>query len=230
MKHLFLLFSLLTSLAISQTAPEVETTSEPSHHLAIENEYVRVFKVEVPPHAATLLHRHRHDYIFVTLGDADVSNEVAGKPPVELKLAEGDTRFVEGNFAHLARNLSDKPFRNVTIELLQDEKLRQTRSRWPMEGGDKTFPGGHSKVLFVKDAVRVSETDLDPGATIPSHHHDQPHLLVAISDLDLRSDVEGKGPTRFTLKAGDVKWVQGGFTHTVTNTGSKAARLVTVEF
>lgn len=82
----------------------------------------------------------------------------------------------------------------------------------------------------MRDAVRVSETDLDPGATVPSHHHDQPHLTVAISDLDLRSDVEGKGPTQVKLKAGDVKWVHGGFTDTFTNTGSQAARLVTVEF
>lgn len=228
MGRLFFLF-LLISLLGAQTA-EVETTSEPSHQLALENEYVRVFKVEVPPHAATLLHRHRHDYIFVTLGDADISNEVEGKTPVEVKFTDGDTRFTEGNFAHVARNLSDQPFRNVTIELLQDEKLRQARSRWPMEGGDKTFLGGHSKVLFVKDAVRVSETGLDPGATVPSHHHDQPHLVVAVTDLDLRSNVEGREPSSVTLKAGEARWVPGGFTHTVTNVGTKPARLVTVEF
>jgi quercetin dioxygenase-like cupin family protein len=191
---------------------------------------VRVFKVEVPPHAATLLHRHRHDYIFVTLGDADISNEVTGKPPVELKFADGDARFTEGNFAHVARNLSDQPFRNVTVELLQDDKLRQTRSRWPMEGGNKTFPGGHSKVLFVKDAVRVSEVELDPGTTVPSHHHEGPHLLVAVSDLDLRSDVQGKGPTAWKLKPGDVMWLPADYTHALANTGSQTARFVTVEF
>lgn len=228
MGRLFFLF-LLISLLGAQTT-EVETTSEPSHQLALENEYARVFKVEVPPHAATLLHRHRHDYIFVTLGDADISNEVEGKTPVELKFADGDTRFTEGNFAHVARNLSEHPFRNVTIELLQDEKLRQTRSRWPMEGGGTTFPGGHSSVLFVRDAVRVSETDLDPGATLPSHHHNGPHLLVAISDLDLRSDVEGQGSMPGKFKAGDVKWLPGVYTHTLKNTGSRAARFVIVEF
>src|SRR5208337_5659022 len=168
--------------------------------------------------------------IFVALADADVSNEVAGKPPVEIKPAEGEVRFVEGNFAHVARNLSVQPFRNVTIELLQDEKLRQTRSRWPMEGGDKTFPGGHSKVLFVRDAVRVSEVELDPGATVPSHHHDGPHLLVAVSDLDLHGDVEGAGPMPGKFKSGDVKWLPGGYTHTLTNVGKSPARFVTVEF
>jgi len=55
------------------------------------------------------MHRHRHDYVFVTLGDAYVSNEVEGKPRADLKLTDGDTRFVAGNIAHVAKNLSDQP-------------------------------------------------------------------------------------------------------------------------
>ena len=114
-----------------------------------------------------------------------------------------------GNFAHIARNLSDQPFRNVTIELMQDDKLRSQPSHWPEDCGEKTFPGGRSKILFVKDGVRVSEVNLDPGATVPSHHHDGPHLLVAVTDLDLRSDVEGQGPMPGKFKAGDIKWLPG---------------------
>ncbi len=227
-RTLFLL--LLVPFLLAQTATEVEITAEPSHHLALDNEYVRVFKVEVAPHASTLMHRHRHDYIYVTIGDAHVSNELEGKPPVDVKFKDGDTRFTPGNFAHVARNLSDQPFRNVTIELMQDEKLRKTPSHWPEEAGEKTFPGGRSKILFVKDGVRVSETNLEPGATIPSHHHDAPHLLIAVSDLDLRSDVEGMGPMPGSFKSGDIKWLPGGYTHTLTNVGRNPARFVTVEF
>jgi hypothetical protein len=182
---------LLPALAV---APEVEITSEPSHHLVLENEHVRVFQVEIAPNTASLLHRHRHDYLFVALGDSHVSNEVVAKAPVDLKLANGETRFTAGNFAHVARNLSDQPFRNVTIELIEDDKLRTAPSPWPMEGGDKEFPGGRIKVLFIRDGARVSTVDLEPGATVPSHHHDGPHLLVAVSDLDIRSDVDGIGP------------------------------------
>lgn len=220
----------LPMVAASATAPEVELTSEPSHHLALENQFVRVFKVAVAAHAATLMHRHRHDYLFVTLGDSLVSNEVEGKPAVELTLADGDTHFAAGNFAHIARNLAGTPFRNVTIEILQDEKLRVAPSLWKEESGEKTFAGGRMKILFVKDGVRVSEVDLDAGATVRSHHHDGPHLLVAVSDLDLRSDVEGKGPMPEKLEAGDIEWLPGGYTHTLTNTGNRPARLVTVEF
>ena len=230
MKRLVFVLLLIFPLAAIAAAPEVEITSEPSHHLAVENEFVRVFQVEIAPKTATLLHRHRHDYLFVTLGDSHVSNEVADKPPVDLKLADGETRFTPANFAHVARNLSDQSFRNVTIELLQDEKMRTAPSPWPTEGGDREFPGVHVKVLFVRDGARVSMVELAPGATVPSHHHDGPHLVVAVSDLDLRSDVEGKDPMSTQLKSGAVKWVPGGFTHTLTNVGKLPARLVTVEF
>jgi len=224
-----LLLLLLTVVALAQR-PVVMITAEPSHHLALENEYVRVFKVEVAPKTATLLHFHGHDYCFVTLGDSHVSNEVENKEPADLKFADGETRFVPGNFAHAARNLSDQPFRNVTIELLQDEELRSAPSPWPMEGGDKDFPGGHVKVLFVHDGARALQVELQPGATIPSHHHDGPHLLVAVSDLELRSDVDGQGPMPGKFISGDIKWLPGGYTHTVTNTGQRVARFVTVEF
>jgi quercetin dioxygenase-like cupin family protein len=220
----------LSLLSLLQPAPEaVEITAEPAHHLAVSNEQVRVFQVEVPPGASTLLHHHGYDYVFVTLGEAHISNEVRDKPPVELKLTDGETRFTPGDFEHVARNLSGQPFRNVTIELMQDDKLRDAPSPWP-EGGDQEFPGVRIKVLFVRDGARVSTVELQPGATVPSHHHDGPHLVVAVSDLELRSDVEGKAPMPAQLKAGDVKWLPGGYSHTLTNTSKAPARIVTVEF
>ncbi len=229
MNRLLFLFLLIPFLA-AQTATEVEITSEPSHHLALENDYLRVFKVEVAPHTATLMHGHRHDYIYVTLGNAHISNEVEGKAPVDLRLADGEARFTAGNFAHVTRNLSDQPFRNVTIELMQDEKLRQTPSHWAEENGEKTFPGGRRQIIFVRDGERVSAVTLEPGAVVPSHHHDNPHLLVAVTDLDLRSDVEGMGPMPGKFKSGDVKWLPGNYTHTLANVGKSPAKFVTVEF
>jgi len=220
----------LSLLCLLQPSTEaVEITAEPAHHQALANEQVRVFQVEVAPHAATLLHSHGHDYLFVTLGESHVSNEVLGKAPVELKLTDGETRFTPGDFSHVARNLAEQPFRNVTVELLQDDKLREAPSPWPA-GGDQEHPGVRIKVLFVRDGARVSSVEIAPGATVPSHHHDGPHLLVAVSDLELRSDVEGQGPMTGTFKSGDVKWLPGGYSHTLTNTGKAPARFVTVEF
>ena len=230
MKRTFLLLFWLAVVALAQR-PTVMITAEPAHHLTIDNEYVRVYKVEAAPRQATQLHFHGHDYLFVTLGDSHVSNEVEGKQPMELTLSDGDTRFVRGNFSHVARNLSDQPFRNITIELMRDEKMRNAPSAWTDKEGDvKDSRGVHVKVVAVRDGARVSEIELQPGATIPSHHHDGPHLMVAVSDLHIRSDIEGAGPMPGKFKSGDVKWLRGGYTHTLTNTGSAVAKLVTVEF
>jgi quercetin dioxygenase-like cupin family protein len=224
---------LAATLLLAQ-APEVEITAEPHHHFAFQNEQVRVFNLEVAPHAETLMHWHRHDYIFVVLGAAEVSNDVKGKPPVTLKLADGETRFLPANFAHVARNLSDQPFRNVTVELLQDEKLRESAkanpAQWKESRGMEVLEGGTEEILFVNDGVRGTEFELQPGGVVPLHHHDGPHLLIAVSDLDIRSDVQGQGPMPGHFKSGDSKWLPGGYSHTLTNVGQKSAKFVTLEF
>lgn len=215
----------------ADSAREVEITNEAHHRQVLQNDFVRVFKVEVGPRDATLMHRHRHDYLYISIGPADVSNEVEGKPPAELKLQNGQTGFLAANFAHIARNLADTPFRNVTIELLQDEKSRTAPPpKWDQERGLNVLHGGTQDILFVKDGARVSEIDLQPGGMIPSHHHNGPHLVVAISDLETRSDIEGKAPIAASLKSGEVKWVPGGYTHTLTNVAKQPAKFVTVEF
>ena len=222
--HRFLLpYLLLATLATAQTPNEIPITAEPSHHVVLENEYVRAFKVEVPPHAQTLIHRHDHDYVFITLGDSEVENTVTGKSPVQLKLKDGEARFLMGGFSHTAHNLSDQPFRNITIELLRDTTHSPATDFAP--------PVSPAQIaLFTQHGVRVSEIRLPPGAALPRHEHKGPHLVVAVSDLNFRSNIEGKPPADLHQKAGDIKWVPGGFTHTLTNTGPTEARFLTLEF
>jgi oxalate decarboxylase/phosphoglucose isomerase-like protein (cupin superfamily) len=225
------LFCLIATLLVAQsTSPAVEITNEPHHHLTLENKSVRVFNVEVPPHADTLMHWHRHDYIYVTLGDTEVVNAVKDKPPVTVKLQDGETRFSPATFAHIARNLSDRPFRNVTVEILEDEALRNSTAKWDEDRALDILQGGTKQILFIKDGIRVSEFELRPGTVVPMHHHTGPHLLIAVSDLDLRSDIEGQTPTPAQFKSGDSKWLPGGYSHTITNTGPKPAKFVTLEF
>jgi quercetin dioxygenase-like cupin family protein len=229
--RLCLLLCLAVAGLVAQNPQEVEITSEPDHHLVLENPYLRAYKVEVPPRQATLLHRHRHDYVFVTIGDADLSNEVEGWQPIELKIKDGETRFAPGNFAHLVRNLAGTPFVNLTIELVQDATAHSSPPyKWDEDRGLHVFNGGTQHILFVKDNVRVSEVELNPGATIPSHRHDGPHLLVAVSQLAVRSDVVSQGPTTGRFKSGDIKWLPGGYTHTLTNVAKEKARFVALEF
>jgi len=165
------------------------------------------------------------------LGASEVENDVQGKPPATLKLKDGDTYFLPGGFAHIAKNLSDRPFRNVTIEFMQDEKAHKSPPpKWDEERGMHILEGGTQDILFVKDGVRATEVALQTGATLPKHHHTGPHLLVAVSDLQIRSDVVGQGPMLGYFKSGDVKWLPGGYSHTLTNVGKAEAKFITLEF
>lgn len=219
----------------AQAASEVAITAELHHHLIFANAHVRVFSVDVPPHSATLMHRHAHDYFYIVLGATDVSNEVAGRPAVELKLADGEVRFSPGPFAHLMRT-SDQAFRNVTVELLEDGKLRHSTAKWDEERGLDILQGGTKEVLFVKDGVRASEFELQLGGAVPSEPRARPLLLVAVNDLDVfQQDPRTHGPPEPMpspkhFRSGETEWLPLGFRQPVVNAGKQAAKFVTLEF
>ena len=243
---------LCVSAAAQKTAAPpavVEITAEPFHHLVLKNQQVRVFAVEVPPQAATRMHRHRHGYLFVILGDSEVRNERRGEKPAELRLNDGDVRFTQGGFAHIARNLRDVPFRNVTIEVLRPVRgIIRLATCDVDEGIECGFcnisPAGQQKCEWPGDLDALPELEkkepgygvyqfvvhLQPGSTTGKHAHTTDHLVVAVSDLELKNEVEGKPPEVLKLKSGEVRWVKGGFTHSLTNLGKQPAWWVSFEF
>src|SRR6266404_3256670 len=95
-----LLLALL--LPVQDKPTVVPIDHEPMHHLVLENEFVRVFDVTVPPHAETKYHQHDRDYLFVTLGDSSVESTRVGEKPVRLQLKDGETHFTKGGFSHKA--------------------------------------------------------------------------------------------------------------------------------
>src|SRR5262249_42034113 len=220
---------LILCIASAQEIAErvVPITQEPSHHLVLENRYVRVFDVEVAPHFATRVHRHDHDYIFVTLGDSDVSNERVHEEPVELKLKDGETHFTPGNFAHKAVNLADTPFHNITIEFVEPELTARTAARKdePIASNsyDNLFPDSQT---FGK--IRVHEGTFLNGevSTCTGDHAAGPQLLVPISQFFVRS----AGKSNRAEKPGDVVWLNTGDCATIVTRGNFPARFVLINF
>ena len=199
---------LLSLRLLAQTGP-VEITAEPGHHLVLQNRYTRVFQVELAPHASTLPHIHRHDYVYVVLGAAEIENDEQGKPPVKMKLADGQVNLPKGGFTHVLRNLGDAPFRNVTIEILRQPPGRTSTQP---QRGMKTDSGYVIDTIFDTPAVRVSDIKLNPGATLARHYHRWPHLAVAVTDQHLRSQVKANAATESQKKRGEISWVKAGLT------------------
>jgi quercetin dioxygenase-like cupin family protein len=238
-----MLLVLVATLLSAQSAPEVEITAESHHHLIFENKSVRIFYVEIPPNDATEMHWHRHDFIAVNLGSTEISNTVKDQPPQLKKLTPGDTHFSAASFAHMVHPAGAQPIRTVAVEILEDATLRNSPSRWDAAKNDvaknelaknednahNVVRGGARQVLFVKDGIRVSESELQPGAVSPLHRHFTPHIIVPVSEFDLRSDEEGKAPITTHYKPGTAQWIDGGFSHTLTNTSSNPAKYVTLD-
>jgi quercetin dioxygenase-like cupin family protein len=223
----------LATAALAQHQQSVEITSEPSHHLVFQNEYVRVFNVTVAPHATTLVHKHNYDYLFVTLGDSDVVSVRPGEKPVALKLKDGEVRFTPGNFAHAAINQSDRPFHNITIELLKPSTNVKTcdsncTHTPPCNTEDKATCATMVHRIF-SDGWQVSMVTLPSSWHIEDINATPQTLLVPISALDLTQET-GANTREIKLAPGEVAWFPSGLNRVFKNNSSAPARLVALEF
>jgi quercetin dioxygenase-like cupin family protein len=61
-------------------APPVTYLSEPRHRWLLENQYVRVYDVRIPPGETTTFHRHAYDQVVVYVSGGVVSEQVDGQP------------------------------------------------------------------------------------------------------------------------------------------------------
>ncbi len=223
---------LVSVAALAQQTQPVEITSEPRHHRVFENEYVRVFDVTVEPRGSTLVHRHHNDYLFVTLGDSDVVSARPGEKPVQLTLKDGETRFTAGNFAHAAINRLDKPFHNITIELLKPSTnvVSCTEScQFSVACSEKDSLCPTVEKRISSDQWTVTSWSVPPGAKYENGTLKGPSLLVAVSQLELtRNGLDAAG--QFTRKPGGMDWMPIPIKETITNNTSMPQAYVLLQF
>jgi hypothetical protein len=233
------------SPAVGQQPAIVAITAEPSHHLALTTDMVRVFDVTAAPHATTLIHRHDHDYLFVTLGDADIGSDRVGGPAAHLVLKDGEVEFAAGGFAHAVTNNIDRPFHNITIELLHPSTAVAPCTTACAAAPPCAAREGCPAVTraIAADQWVANSVMLQPGARWTANADPVPRLAVVVSDADLALDGAAyestTGPHR---PSGNLIWMpkatgrQARATTratrlvSITNTGSHPAKLVLLEW
>jgi len=216
---------LLSLLAILPTIAQetVPVAREPRHHFKFENEFVRVFDVIVPPGDGTLFHTHANDYLFVSIGDANLKAEVLGNAPGDLILKDGEVRFTKGPITHRVTNQSSSDFRNITIEVLKS----------PMPDKSPTEPdkpiAGHT-LMLENDRVRVERLVLDPGHSTGMHSHTLPGLVVAVSSGEIEAEAPGQAGQTVKFAPGDFRWREGRVTHKLTNVGKTRFEAIDIDW
>jgi quercetin dioxygenase-like cupin family protein len=228
-----LLFILALTAWTQQAQAPVEVTAEPHHHKVIDNMFVRVYAVEVEPGQSSLMHRHGHDYLSVSIGDAQISNTREGAQPVTVNFKDGDVRFTAAPLVHAVGNTGDKPFRNRTIEIMQPTTNQKACTEScavpaPCDAADKTTCPSVVK-LFTADQWSVTLVTLPPGAKYPQHTHPGNYLNVPLADADVTVTKQDQAETIVHFKAGEVTW-NNPAVHAATNNGKTTSRVVMLEF
>jgi hypothetical protein len=233
MKRLFLVLALFFSASLPAQAPvAVPLSQEPHHHLVLENDYVRVFRVSLPAHAATLLHQHDVPYLYVSLGPADVVNAVQGRPEARIVMADGQLGYSPGHFAHIARTDAGSTFDNVTIELLKPQLFPHNVCAPVLSSGFAACDPAAKARFVMETQVATTEMDVNLAWLVPKAKHEEitklPVLVIGTGDCQIKLSVKGK-PVKI-LQEGEVAWFDAGSRVRFSNEGSKNGRYFELSF
>jgi len=213
-------------------AAPVEVAGEPSHHLKVENEYVRAYFVEIAPGQSTLMHHHGTDYVAVAIGASEVDSVVPDGTTKHITFHDGQVNYAPAGVVHAVRNQGAAPFRNATIELLQNQGHPVCVKDCENDPRAKEWPAlpDTAKAIGYGDSFRIIAVTIKPQQTV-SVTDPSPHLVVLLTDAQARSAGPSKPPQDVSHHAGDLLFHE---PHppgtTTTNTGAQDIRLVEIQF
>ena len=217
----------------AQTPTVIPLASEPHHHLALHNEYVNVYEVEVAPHDSVLLHRHDVDAISVMMSDSEVTVHAPGKADVHQKLSDGQIRLQARGYVHSTSIDGDTRYQNVTVELLLPQEgwrnlCAPVIAGQPLNCASGQGVGGSAghdeQPQFETEQTSVTLVHLPPRQHVGLSDLGGPELAIAL-DAGIRQT--GRSGTEKSLRAGDFVWFESGQAARVfQNDGDKEARFV----
>jgi quercetin dioxygenase-like cupin family protein len=219
------LLGLAGGWAQERSVAPVDISDEPHHTVLLEESAVRVFRLSLQPGEATVPHRHKNQYAYLSLRSVTIANEVRGRPPAIISIESGEVHTSKGGFTLAERNKSPE-----AADLVVVEALKSDASGFATPIGGFPLHDAAFGELFQLPAMRAYTMTLAAGGRTEKHEENYDRLLIAVSDLTLREDVVGQPASELQMKAGDVKWLPRGVTHAITNVGASPATFITVEF
>lgn len=234
--------ALLPVTLAAQTPTVITMDEEPHHHLALQNDYVKVFAVHVPPGDSILLHRHDQDTIAVAIGDQEVTVGIPGKPDVRQRNADAQVRLQASGYVHSTRVDGNMPYHTVAVELLRPQTNFHNVCAEILAGRPLNCPAipakassaTISRVLLASDQTEVRMVRVLPRQSASVALDDSPayrdasQLIVALDPATI-STASAKEPAK-KLQPGDFVWLDPAqsSTHEFQNRGANEARFLQI--
>ena len=183
MRHLTLFFAIITLLA-GKASAQVQVSQEPRHHKVLDNEWVRILDVHIPPHDTSLMHKHSTPSVFLVLSNTKTGSQVLiepGKP----SFADGNIWF-EGFYdkprVHRVWNEDTVEFHVVDMELLHPPSANfDTSTNVPL-----------SKLLFDAKPVRAYRLTMPAKGGFSFDGGKYPMVVIGLSGPNATGVVNGK--------------------------------------
>jgi quercetin dioxygenase-like cupin family protein len=222
--RIFNTIALSLGLAVGAAAQSaVPIDQEPMHQLKFQNDFVRVFDVQIPVGGISQLHTHTYDSVSVRVSNGQVTEAITGGGSPSTRIKFGDVSYTDlkgSSMTHTVANTGQTPFRNIFVEILLPKKK---------SSGDLPPLSPTHEVLLNNSRVRVNKLTLQPGESSMLHTHSMPTLAVILQDGQVElATISGGGKT-IAAKAGDAVWQNSGTTHIIRNVGTTPFEVVDIE-
>jgi quercetin dioxygenase-like cupin family protein len=233
----------LLPLPVVAQAPAVPTMDhEPHHHLALHNDYVKVFNVEVAPGDSIILHSHEQDTIAIAIGDQLVTVGIPGKTIPPSKNADGQVRLQRAGYIHSTQVDGNTPYHTIAVELMKPQTNFHNVCAEILAGQPLNCPppsGTSSNAAARQTLVESGETIVSL-IRVPAHQSttligfplngDSVAVIVALDTASITQAPSTEAVQ--TLQPGDFFWLDDGPWHNrlYQNSGDKEARFIAVVF
>jgi quercetin dioxygenase-like cupin family protein len=198
---------------------------EPRHHLLLQNEFVRIIRVVIPPGEATLWHEHNFDYgvLFVNgtkLKVDDITNP-QGEPRVSVTKAFTYMTYAGKRFVHRVHNTDTTPNHQLAFEIIPPRPIGFAVS-------DRSAAPQY-KMEVDNDRIRLWRVQLAPGQIADLITQKAPAIRFILSG-DRLIETHGDGQiNEINVRTGDFAWLPGAASRSLTNAGSSPLELVEIE-
>src|SRR5258708_7113998 len=211
---------------------------EHHHHLSLQNEYVKVFRVEVAPGDSILMHRHDQDTVAIAVGDQVVTVGFPDKPDVHQKNPDGQLRLQKTGYVHSTHVEPGTEYHTVAVELLQPQSnphnvCTAVIAGQPLNCPEKPAAPSSAKFIeqpqFESDQTRVHLIRVLPGQSMTIGDLKPFQLIVALDPATL-SPADAKAQAQ-VLHPGEFVWfVNDEPSRVLANNAKSEARFVRFQF